>query len=507
VSGILWGNNLSLRRLLASSVGALIALILILFSAALYKIVEDEFWQAGLSHLEDHVHAVLLDSGPLYRRPRGVVPKRIVKPIPLPSDWDESSTDYIDRLSGQLRRVLIWDVNGHLLFRDSGPPHKVAFPDGPLASIQTGLAAWSQGQPDGTRLRASYLDASKPDEPCQTLLIPLSKEDHLYGYLEISAQWRSQEYALRNLVRAIGAFDLAALAVAWLAGFVLASKLAQPLEYLHKVCLRVASGDLSARAHLGHDRNEIYQVAETFDVMVSRLEQSFMEQRRFVADASHELKTPVTALIGLNEMLKTLTVEGPADRCQRTLTRMEMELDRMRRLISDLLELSQLERVSAPRTDAIQICELLQESVSTVGVAFPQHRMRILEGAAQTWILGDSHALRRVFVNLLENAVRYSPPDSEVTLSCEADPEHLRVVIRDDGCGIASQHLPFIFERFYRVDPSRARFSGGTGLGLAIVKAIVEDHGGQIDIASVEGQGTTVTVLLPLPNRAPTAAE
>src|ERR1019366_1629690 len=130
--------------------------------------VQDEFWQAGLSHLEDHVHAVLLDSGPLYSRPRGVVPKRIVKPIPLPADWDENSSDYVDRLSGQLRRVLIWDANGHLLFADSGPAHKVAVPEGPLASIQKGLAAWSQGQPDGTRLRASYLDASQSEEHNQT---------------------------------------------------------------------------------------------------------------------------------------------------------------------------------------------------------------------------------------------------------------------------------------------------------------------------------------------------
>ena len=178
------------------------------------------------------------------------------------------------------------------------------------------------------------------------------------------------------------------------------------------------------------------------------------------------------------------------------------ELDRMEHLIGDLLELSKIEQKAVTRSDAVQLGELVKAAAGTLNLAYPDRKIRVLKGDEQNWILGDSHALRRVFRNLLENAIRYSAVDREVTVKCEADQEYLRVIIRDQGCGIPAHHLPLIFERFYRVDPSRTRGSGGTGLGLSIVRAIVDLHGGQIDIASEEGEGTVATVLFPRENPA-----
>ena len=499
MSGILWGSNLPLRRLLASSFGALLAFVLLLYSIGFYFLVEQQFWTAGTSHLEDNVHAVLSDGSPIHERPLGVMPKRIARPVVLPADWDTKAREYVDHLSDRLHRVWVWAPDGRLLFRDTGPNQEHAFPAASAALISRGLEAWLQGGRDNTVLRASYLDTSHPEEHLQVVVIPLLEGEKLYGYLEMSVQWGPQEDALTYLLKAIVGFDLAALCLAFLVGFLLAYKLAQPLEYLHGVCLKVASGDFSARAGMGHDRNEIHQVAETLDVMVARVEQSLQEQRRFVADASHELKTPVTGMIGLAEMLKTLVVDGPPERCQRTLGLMERELERMKRLTSDLLDLSQFERKAAPCSDALQISELLREAVATLSLTFPNRRIHIQEGAAQTWLLGDSHALRRVFLNLLENALRYSSAECDVKVVCQVEGEAVCVTIRDQGCGIAPRHLPFIFERFYRVDPSRARGSGGTGLGLAIVKAIVDGHGGCIEIASTEGEGTIVKVCFPVP--------
>lgn len=491
----------SLRRLVGSSFATLVALILLVYSVGFYHVVGNGFWYSGLGHLEDHVHSVFLDLGPLYQNDTRGVLARIRKPIELPQDWDANIPSYVDRLSGQLRRVWVWDLKGNLVAQDHGPVEPQSFPEKSLQRIQKGLHAWEEGHPDQSILRSSYPDQSV-GEPCQTLLIPLAQGDKLWGYLEISAPWHSQERALKYLSKCIVAFNVVAFFLAWFASAYMAGKMAKPLELLSRVCLKVAGGDLSARSHLGQGRNEIYQVSETFDTMVTRLEAAFQEQGRFVADASHELKTPVTALIGLTEMLKTLTKEGPSDRCNRTFDMMQRELDRMERLIGDLLELSKVEQKAPTQTDAVQLGELVRDAAGTLHLAHPDRKIRILEGDEQNWILGDSHALRRVFRNLLENAIRYSPADREVTVKCEADSQNLRVIIRDQGCGIPAHHLPFIFERFYRVDPSRARGSGGTGLGLSIVRAIVDLHGGQIDIASKEGEGTVVTVLFPRENSA-----
>ncbi|MCB1332377.1 MAG: two-component sensor histidine kinase [Roseivivax sp.] len=239
---------------------------------------------------------------------------------------------------------------------------------------------------------------------------------------------------------------------------------------------------------------------------ITHLEQAGQMRRDFVANVSHELKTPLTALMGFIETLKG-PARNDAPARERFLTIMESEAGRMNRLVGDLLSLSRVEAEERMRpTQLVDPVAVLRSTLHGLAQLAERARVTVYLEAPETpfQIVGDSDQLRQVFTNLIENAVKYGGAGADVfvTVAAPAYEPRLRgaatrISVRDTGPGIDPVHVPRLTERFYRVDAHRSREKGGTGLGLAIVKHIVNRHRGRLRISSAPGKGTEVTILLP----------
>jgi two-component system phosphate regulon sensor histidine kinase PhoR len=220
----------------------------------------------------------------------------------------------------------------------------------------------------------------------------------------------------------------------------------------------------------------------------------------FVANASHELRTPLASIIGYMETL----VEGgetiDAKRAERFHGVVLQEAKRLQSLVDDLMSLSlvEAEKHDHPR-DEVKLAALVQQAARD-GAGLERHeRLDLVKSGEQLVVRGDRKQLEQLVRNLVDNALKYGAPQSSVTIGVDRGERDMAVLtVRDRGEGIAPEHIPHLTRRFYRTDPGRSRAAGGTGLGLAIVKHIVERHRGRLDIASTLGEGTTVTVRLPL---------
>jgi signal transduction histidine kinase len=235
--------------------------------------------------------------------------------------------------------------------------------------------------------------------------------------------------------------------------------------------------------------------------MLNRLQETFESQRRFIADASHELRTPLTAIRGNVDVLaRQMERDGSSgDEVDETIDDLRRESERMRRLIEDLLLLARSETTKADedRRVLVELEEVTGEAIR-VGSALARGQQLDLTVHSSATVIADRDRLFQVFLILIDNAIRYTPASGEVAVTSGIEGGSAVVRVADTGVGIAPEHLPHVFDRFYRADSSRQRGSGGTGLGLAIARAIVERHGGAITIQSALGSGTTVTVELPL---------
>lgn len=217
----------------------------------------------------------------------------------------------------------------------------------------------------------------------------------------------------------------------------------------------------------------------------------------FVANASHELRTPLAAVLGYVETLLNPKAGGDQPTRERFLNIIRHEAQRMHALVEDLMSLSRIEAVKheAPG-DSVDMAALVRE---TAGEVRERADVRISANCETALIAGDRGQMAQVLRNLIDNAIKYGKPDTPVTITVETTPTGwLALSVRDEGDGIAPEHLPRLTERFYRADTSRSRAAGGTGLGLSIVKHIVERHRGRFDIASRQGMGTTASMMLPL---------
>jgi signal transduction histidine kinase len=244
-------------------------------------------------------------------------------------------------------------------------------------------------------------------------------------------------------------------------------------------------------------KDEIGELAEAFDSMLDRLAAVLGAQRQFVADAAHELRTPLTALGGMVEMLQMGADRGDPATFRRMLNTMEREIGRLTRLVSDLLTLSRLEAEQPVRPALVELAPLANE-ISNQARLLAHGQLVRLRIEAQPVVVGDADRLRQVLLNLVDNALSFTPEGGVVEMLLDTVGNTARLVVADTGSGIAPEVLPRVMDRFVRGDPSRARATGGSGLGLAIARGIVEAHGGSIAIESQVGQGTRVTITLPL---------
>lgn len=288
------------------------------------------------------------------------------------------------------------------------------------------------------------------------------------------------------------------LAIALIGGYLISRWALAPVDRLTKAAAEITATRLDRRVGADYPHDELGRLASTFNEMIAGLQKSFDEMRRFTADAAHELRTPLAVL--KNEAEVTLRQSRTPEEYCRTLQDQLLEIDRMSRLADQLLLLCREDSGLKPaanvkvRLDLLlaDLCEQLQVVAEARGLTLR------LQPVAVMAINGDPDRLRRLFFNLLDNALKYTVAPGKIEATGRLLGDRAEVVVEDSGIGIAAEHIPHLFERFYRVDPARSRTTEGTGLGLAICRSIVDAHRGEIRVDSVPGKGTRVTVTLPM---------
>jgi heavy metal sensor kinase len=287
------------------------------------------------------------------------------------------------------------------------------------------------------------------------------------------------------------------LGLAGIGGYLLATHSLAPLNWMAAQAREITGSNLSRRLEIGNAAEELAVLAASFNELLARLDQSFEIMRRFVADASHELRTPIAVIRGEADV--ALSHDRGAAEYKESLAIVLDESRRLSRLVDDLLNLA--------RADAGRVKLEVQEFYFNELLAECCRSMQTLAGASgitlecpstgDVQFRGDEGLLRRLVINLLENAIRYTPPGGKVLAVLEADATAARIRISDTGVGIPPEAAPHVFERFYRADKARSRQDGGFGLGLSIVKWIAEAHNGAVELTRNSGPGTTFTVTLP----------
>ncbi len=306
-----------------------------------------------------------------------------------------------------------------------------------------------------------------------------------------------QEIVLRQ-VRSISLIMAGVFALIGVIGaYWIAQQALQPVKRLSRMVKEIRAETLDRRLALDGPSDEVKELADAFDNTLERLERAFEQQGRFVADAAHELRTPLATLRTNLEVIQQDPNATLSDYREMSAT-LNRTLDRLERLAEDLLLLARGEK-ELPK-EQVNLEVLLTEVVQELKPLAQSNQVSLdLKIAGEVIISADAQLLARTVSNLIENGIRYNRPGGSVTTTVQLQENGVVVQIQDTGIGIPANELPHIFERFYRVDRSRARHRGGSGLGLAITTHIVQLHGGRIRVESTPGVGSTFTIWLPLP--------
>ncbi|GIV68238.1 cell wall metabolism sensor histidine kinase WalK [Caldilinea sp.] len=336
-------------------------------------------------------------------------------------------------------------------------------------------------------------------ETLRLLSWPVRLHGQTVAYLQVGRSLESVEEALNALLflLLVGAPFMLGAGIGggyWLAGRTLA-----PIDAIRRKAAEISAQDLSQRLALNLPDDEVGRLARTFDEMLARLDDAFQRQRRFVSDASHELRTPLTIVMG--EIEVALAQPRAPEAYVQTLSSVYDEVERMRRLTNDLLLLArsdsgrlQLTRTKLDLSELIaSLCEQMEPRIGEAGIDLR------LELTSPLWVEADFDRLLQLFSNLLDNAIVYAP-GSPLTIKTLIQDENAVAVIADAGPGIPPEHLPHIFDRFYRADPARS--SDNSGLGLSIAFEIARAHGGDLQVQSAPGQGATFILYLPRTQKA-----
>lgn len=315
-----------------------------------------------------------------------------------------------------------------------------------------------------------------------------------------------------DLLRAVLLTAGVVLALGALTSWLVIRRGLRPVDRMIETASAIAAGDLSQRVDHRDDRSELGRLAHALDDMLAQLETAFAEReesqarlRRFVGDASHELRTPVAAIRGYAELYRQGGIE-PGEALERAMARIEGESERMGRLVEDLLLLARLDQQQPLEQADVDLLALARDAVSDLRATDPDRPVTLdAPETGPVTVTGDERRLRQILANLLANARVHTPEGTPVHVRVGRDGDEAVVAVADEGPGIAPADRARVFERFFRADPSRARSSGGAGLGLSIVAAVVDAHGGRVELESGPGEGATFTVRLPPAVPAPCA--
>ena len=313
------------------------------------------------------------------------------------------------------------------------------------------------------------------------------------GRLDASIQ------AFRILLPALG---LSSVAAALLLSWAIAGRALRPVARMTQTAQTITlSQDLTPRIEMPAHQDELGRLAKTFNEMLESIEAAYSAQQRFVSDASHELRAPLTAIQGNLELLSRHRSMSEVERVE-VLAEVTREANRLSRLVADLLALARADAGAPLKHRLLDLDEVVLDAYREAR-QLSQGQKLALDPFATVQVTGDEDRLKQLLLILLDNALKYTPPNGLVTLGLQREASGSKITVRDTGVGILPEDLPHVFERFYRADPARGRDPGGTGLGLPIARWIVEQHGGKITLESQPGQGTIASVYLPLPGRPP----
>ncbi len=321
--------------------------------------------------------------------------------------------------------------------------------------------------------------------------VPVLDNQNLIGVVQVMQSLKTFNDTLNRLLAVLLVSIPALLILAALSGYYLAGRALSPIDHITRTAQQISAKDLSARLNLSGPDDEIGRLATTFDGMLARLEASFKRERQFTANASHELRTPLAAMQAIVNV--TRSRRRSPEEYETAIDDLSEEADRLRGLTEDLLYIAREDSRPSGVQEEVNLSLLLRDvGEAMLLMAEPKGLRVIMELQDHLMIRGDSDALIRAFSNLIDNAIKYTQEGVIKIQGRRTKTAHIEILISDTGFGIAPEHLPHIFERFYRVD--EARTTQGFGLGLAIVQEIISRHRGTIEVSSQVGTGTTFKI-------------
>ncbi len=335
-------------------------------------------------------------------------------------------------------------------------------------------------------------------EPLRIITYPVKRPGtDVRSIVQVATSLAEVKDTLNKLVLILVSVVPLALIIASIGGTFLANKVLKPINEINRITREITSKNLELRVPEPATHDELGKLVETINGMIERLEKSFKQVQQFTADASHELKTPLTILKGEAEL--ALRKERQPEEYRQYLHSSLEEINRLTRLVQDLLVLSRADtgRLTLHK-EPLDLAALVDSCCEQCRFLGEGQNIRVIfKHQAGVRVLGDKYRLKQMFYNLVENAIKYSEGGGKVEVLTAQNGKYANVLVKDEGLGIDEKDIPYIFDRFYRVDKSRSRDAGGTGLGLSICKWIAEAHGGKITVESALGMGSCFTVWLP----------
>jgi heavy metal sensor kinase len=382
--------------------------------------------------------------------------------------------------------VQIFDAKGNSIVSSKNIPGSITFPRDFFATALQG------------HHRFDTTTFSFPDElelRVRVFTKPVFQDKDIMYIVQVACPLDTIQGALDDFREILFVLLPLAIFVTGIIGVFLAKITLNPVDRIIKTVQKITAENLKLRIQIPGTRDEIERLAATFNDMLDRLEQAFSSQKHFIQDASHELKTPLTILQG--ELEVTLKRIRTAADYEEVLKSSLEETRRLSKIVENLLLLARVEdQATGLDISECNLQRVLQAAVEDLTILAREKSLSLtLRADEMPAIPGDEQKLKQVFLNLLDNAIKYTPPHGAVSVSASAADDAVHITIQDTGIGIPPADLPHVFDRFYRVD--KARSSSGFGLGLSIAKSIVEAHRGTICVASSLNRGTTATVSLP----------
>jgi len=465
VSGFL---GRSLRTRLTVFYAALLATALVAYAVCVSAFFLHNLREQLDASLDRDVETV---EGDLYINPAGK--------LELNSHEGEAEGDELDR--GYFLEV--WTPSGDLLYRSEQLDNQALGPVPENSSGRFRESAKSLRLPSGMRVRTLSRAHHMPDGRSVIVRLAVSEEGLSGEFWE--------------MVAVLGIGLPIAVALVAILGYLVAGRALKPVDSMAKRAAEITPDHLHERLEVKNSEDELGQLGMAFNTALARLENSFDQLRRFTADASHELRTPLTAIRSVGEV--SLQKQGDEKYYRDIIGSMLEETNRLTRLVDSLLTMSRADagrvQLHLAETDLL---DLAKESASLLEVLAEEKEQTMrIEGNQAVVVSADRTILRQALVNLIDNAVKYSPVKGDIRIHVTDNEQYAYVEVQDSGPGIPSEHRGRIFERFYRIDKARTRAEGGTGLGLSIAQWAVTAHKGSIEVQSGTGEGSVFRIRLP----------